>query len=151
MRKETIFAILSLVSGGTPFPEDYERTLLEVCRYTAAYFFRELKRLQFMPDIDNSSVNENEAIGWPSWLPRCWKGVIGPGQIDFCSSDSVQLQTTFMDLDTSAIVFLSKLSSFLAQRPARAALNPRKMRLRRPRQRYLELGRWFGSTKVYGG
>lgn len=33
-------------------------------------------------------------------------GVIGLGQIDFCGSDSVQLQTTFMGLDTSAIVFL---------------------------------------------
>jgi hypothetical protein len=34
-------------------------------------------------------------------------GVIDPGQIDFCGSDSVQLQTTFVDLDTSVIVFLS--------------------------------------------
>jgi len=114
VRKEIIFAVLGLVSGGTPFPEDYERTLLEVCRYTAAYFLRELKRLQFLPDIDNSSVNENEAIGWPSWLPRCWTGVIGPGQIDFCGSDSVQLQTTFMDLDTSAIVFLGKTRNYQA-------------------------------------
>jgi hypothetical protein len=59
-----------------------------------------------MPDIDNSLVNESEGIGWPSWLPRCWTGVIGPGQIDFCGSDSIQLQTTFTDLDTSAIMFL---------------------------------------------
>jgi hypothetical protein len=67
VRNEIVFAVLSLASGGTPIPEDYERTLLEVRRYTAAYFLRELKRLQFMPDFDNSSVSENEAIGWPSW------------------------------------------------------------------------------------
>jgi hypothetical protein len=90
MKEKQVFAVLNLVSGGALFPIDYEKALLDVYRYRLLTFW-ERKNLQFMSHIDNSLVDENEAIGWPSWVPRHWKGVTIPGQVGFSASGSVQL------------------------------------------------------------
>ncbi|KAH7409173.1 heterokaryon incompatibility protein-domain-containing protein [Cadophora sp. MPI-SDFR-AT-0126] len=98
---DKIFAILNLVEGGAPFPADYNRTLLEAYRYTSMNLLQNRGNLKFMSHIDNSFINENDFHDWPSWVPRTWKGVKGPGEPDFTASSRFPLYTFLLEIDTS--------------------------------------------------